>query len=79
MSVTMREYEPSDPTQQAQNISRLMSDKMVCPMCQRVGKWYYRFHDGGRHDNSVRCTMHEITPIPGPRGYSDDEKVTQLY
>lgn len=79
MSVMMREYEASDPITQARTISRLVRDEMICPMCQRVGKWYYRFHDGGNGDNNVRCTLHEITPIPGPRLAEDWEKVSQLY
>jgi hypothetical protein len=80
MSVMMEEYESSNPQDQARTIARLVRDEMFCPLCMRVGKWYYRFHESSsREDNSVRCSLHEITPIPGPSHYPDWEKATQLY
>lgn len=80
MSVMMSEYEASNPGAAAQTMRSLRQDKHFCPMCGRVAKWYYRFYEGtSKRDKPFRCTLHEISPIPGPSYESDDYKVSQLY
>ncbi len=80
MSVTMYGYQNQTPNETAGVIEMLMQDGTVCPVCQRVAKWYYRFYEPtSPQDSPVRCTMHPMSPIPGPADMPDRRKVMQYY
>lgn len=80
MTNSMREYVPSNPGAAANAMRNLRGMGMICPLCRRVGKWrYYYYEPTSQADSDIRCTMHEIVPIPGPSYEPDVEKVSQLY
>ena len=80
MSVMLDTYYTSNPSSAAQAMTNLRKQGTVCPMCGRVAKWVYTCYEStSQKDKPYRCAMHEISPIPGPSYYSDEEKVRQLY
>lgn len=80
MTVRMRTYYPSNPTEAATEMRQLAATKRLCPMCGRTAKWYYNcYEQTSRRDTPFRCALHEMSPIPGPSSWTDEEKVSQMY
>lgn len=80
MSVTMEGYVMSDPAHACQDMDERDKYNQFCPLCKRSAKWYYNFYvPKSEQDSEFRCTLHPISPIPGPRDYPDRRKVVQLY
>lgn len=80
VSVTMQYYKQSDPTTAHIKMNGCDYYDQYCPLCKRTAKWYYRFYKPKTElDSQYRCTLHPMSPIPGP-GYAEDhEKAVQLY
>jgi len=80
VSVSVDHYKPSDPAAQLRAIQELLKDDITCPICGRVAKWNYAYHKRtSQRDRPWRCTLHAMSPIPGPSYLSDEDKVYQLY
>lgn len=80
MSVALNNYKPSDPAKQLRRIQELLNAEINCPVCGRVAKWDYYYHKvTSKKDRTWRCTLHAMSPIPGPAYEPDEEKVHQLY